>query len=174
MRSPKVCVKCLKHERGIALLVVTVILVIVLVGGLAAVAITSGQLDSSRGFRARQSSQSCAEAGLEKIRAVMPDLAAANLVTGSLNAGGALTYAAGHYAGASGGTAVETLSPAAFDGAALFSGENITNSLGAGAVGSGSSVGVGLYSATSVCSGTGSPPREMEIVFRYGNVLGSR
>ncbi|MBI5510362.1 MAG: hypothetical protein HY903_16525 [Deltaproteobacteria bacterium] len=161
-------------EHGMALLVVVVIMAIILVGGLAAIAITSGELDSSRGFRARAVTQLCAEAALEQIRAAMPDEAAANLVRdGAITVGASsLSYQAGHYASGSAQVGVKAVSASGYDAAALYSGQNITNSLGPTA--GTSPGGVKVVSATATCKGTGYPEREVQIVFRYGTPAADR
>jgi Tfp pilus assembly protein PilV len=170
-----------RSERGAALLLVSFIMVIVLVGGLAAVAVTSGELASSRGYRTRQITLSCANGGLERIRANMPDFSAASAVSQGLTIGStvdAVTMRAGHYA--SSGTpqaSVEALDPSDYDAAALFTGENITNVLlgapAGGGVGS-DDAGLQVVGATAVCEGSGFGAREMQVIFRYGSAMGAR
>ncbi len=154
-----------RRERGAALLLVTIILIVVLVGGLAAVAVTSGELSSSRGYRTRQVSEACANIALEKVRATleMPDLTAELATSGTITAGGSsLDYKVGHYG--TGVAAVRVLDAASFDTASLDAGENITNSLAPGG---------GLkqvLAVTAVCPGqspntTGYGEREVELIF---------
>lgn len=160
-----------QSERGAALLLVSFMMVIVLVGGLAAVAVTSGELASSRGYRTRQITLSCANGGLERIRANMPDVDVATGVNEGLTLNGiadAVTMRAGHYS--STGTpqaSVAAIDTSDYDVSALFSGENITNVIGG-------SEGPKAYRATAVCEGSGFGAREVQIVFRYGTAAGAR
>lgn len=165
-----------RSERGAALLLVSFIMVIVLVGGLAAVAVTSGELASSRGYRTRQITLSCANGGLERIRANMPDISAASVVSQGLTIGGtanAVTASAGHYGGTP-PTSVRALDTSEYDAAALFTGENITNVLGTGGGGGGNDAGLQVIGATAVCQGSGFGAREMQTIFRYGTAMGAR
>ncbi len=148
------------RERGAALIVVSFIMAIVLVGGLAAIAISSAELSSSRGYRTRQTAQACAQAGLEHARATLPD----DTATGAL---GSLTYMTAHYGDSSATNTVMALEASSFDAASLYDGENVTNSLGGG----GGSGGVQVMSVIAKCSGSGYGEREMQMIFRYGNPL---
>ena len=152
-------------ERGSALLVVSFVLIIVLVGGLAAVAVTSGELSSSRGYRTRQVTRTCAEAAIEHARA-RKQVSDVKQVTDTL---GNLTYRTGHYGDASAQDTFEPLDASSFDAVALFEGENITN-----AMFDGSSEDLQILAATATCSGSGYGEREMELIFMYGNPRGAR
>ena len=169
-----------RSERGAALLLVSVLMVIVLVGGLAAVAVTSGELASARGYRARQVAMACAEAGLAQVRATIPDVTNAKIVDGTFKIGAvnsAVRYRAGHYdTGNIAQDAVSVLDPSSFDAAALLEGENITNNLGlSGGVGEdGSITDMAVLGVTSTCGGSGYGAREMEMVFLWGTPTATR
>ena len=162
-----------QSERGAALLLVTFILIVVLVGGLAAVAITTGELNSSRGFRTREAALACGGAALQNIRSQMPTWAAssdwtsANAWSDTLQvaAGGtSLTTKSGHYSGTM--TSIAPIDSKSFDASALFSGANIANKL------AGSGGGMQVIRATAICVDTSImpayPTREVETIFRYG------
>ena len=152
------------RQRGTALLVVSFVLIIILVGGLAAVAVTSGELSSSRGYRTRQVTRTCAEAALERTRAIVA--AGTTQATGSL---GTLTYQTGHYGDTSAQDTLVALDAGSFDVVAMFEGENVTNALF-----DGSASGLQVLSATATCAGSGYAEREMEMIFMYGNPMGTR
>lgn len=162
-------------ERGMALIFVTILLVVVLVGGMALVATTSGELSSSRGYRARAVTDACAEAALQKVRALMPDVTFSQFdgTGGQLPVGSTtLTYRPSHYTG-DGDAPVVILDAAQFDVSALFAGENITNVMGTVAGGN-LQEGINVVSTTVVCGGGGYGTREMQVVFRYGTAMGAR
>jgi Tfp pilus assembly protein PilX len=131
-------------ERGTALIVVSFVLIIILVGGLAAIAVTSGELSSSRGYRTRQVTRTCAEAAIERARAIV---ATTTQASGTL---GNLTYQTGHYGDSSAQDTLTPLDAGSFDVVALFEGENVTN-----AMFDGSSSGLQVLAATATCSGSG-------------------
>jgi type II secretory pathway pseudopilin PulG len=161
-----------KGERGSSLILVVIVLVVTLIGGLAAVAITSGQLAKSRGFRVQALDQACAEAGLARVRASLPNIPTFDDSEGTISAGATtLTYRAGHYDG-DGTAAIEVLDPGSFDSSSLLAGENITNVLGTGGGDLGTSVHV--LRITAVCGATGHGEREVETIFRYGLPTGAR
>src|SRR5687768_5071294 len=92
-----------RGSRGATLLFVSFMLIIVLVGGLAAVAVTSGELAGSRGHRSRAATEACANAAIERIRSLLSNtinggtIAQADTV-GTVTVGGTtLTYRAGHF-----------------------------------------------------------------------------
>ena len=165
-----------RAERGAALLVVTFLLVIVLVGGLAAVAVTSGELASSSSYRARAATEACAQAAIERIRALVTDTMTASATEGTIDVGGrVLRYRSGHYGVASLEPLTE-LTPDQFDPTALVEGMNITNNLwqGGGGGGSGGGLctsGVHILTTTVTCSGDGFGEREIQLVLRCGTQL---
>lgn len=147
-------------------MVVTVILVIVLVGGLALVAVTSGEVGFAGGYRSREAARTCADAAVEHSRAILPDTTAI-----SRSAGNGLTYMTGHL-GTTSATATATDVPAeSVDFSSVLEGENVTNSL-PGSSGGGSAMRV--MSVVTKCSGTGTGDREMELIFRFGVPMGDR
>lgn len=156
-----------RSERGVALVVVVFILIIVLAGGLAAVALTSGELSSTYGYRTRMVAEECAQAAIEKIRAKLPELTVGEIEDTAfpLPSGGTVTIRAGHIDGlhglAAGDSPIYELDPSSYDSAALLSGENITNSMGtAGA-------GLRLMTVVATCEAGGSR-QEIQLVLRYG------
>lgn len=164
MSTPKPLIPA--SERGVALIVVVVVLVIVLVGGLAAVAVTSGELSGARGYRSRQTTRACAEAGLELARSNLPDETAAAAAASSLagQANRTFSFGAGHY-GDSTADNLAVLSAESYDAASLLSGRNVTNTLGS----SGSGLeGFQIMSLTSTCSAAGYGEQEVQVIFRYG------
>lgn len=153
------------RERGAALVIVSFIMAILLVGGLAAVAITSGELASSRGYRSRQVTQACAQAGLEHVRAALVDTPADEIeIEETL---GPVTYRTAHYGGLA--STVTELSASSYDSAGLYDGENVTNAISGGGSG-----GVQVLAVTTQCSGSGFGEREMQMVFRYGTPMADR
>ena len=161
-------------ERGASIIVVTVVLVVVLIGGLAAIAITSGQLSRTRGFRLQAADQACAEAGLQRLRASLPTVPDSFDATEGTVAtmDGTLTYRAGHYSG-DGAATIDVLGQSEFDASSLYVGENITNMLGS----TGTeylATGLNMLRITTVCGGPGYGQREVETILRYGTPLGAR
>lgn len=165
-------VRCPRDEQGAALLVVMCVMLAVLVGGLAAVAVTSGELGGAGGYRTRQTTEACAAAGLEKMRSLMPAATFADS-EGSVNAGVTLSYKAGHFDGPKGSEPFVVLDVSQYDAAALYAGQNITNMLGK-AAGGDLRNSLNLISTTAVCEGVGHGKREMQLVFRYGTPAGMR
>lgn len=173
-----------KAERGVALLTVAVVMVVALVLGLAAVAITSGELSSSRGFRTRAATDACVEAAVEKIRNLLPsaevtafgDIASSTWFDGSqgswVTPSGTMKHGPGHYSGPADEAFIE-LDATDVDLSALFMGENITNVMGTVRGGS-LAEGYHVLSAVAVCEGAGSGKREMQLVVRYGTPTGAR
>ena len=160
-------------QRGASLIVVVVILAVVLVGGLAAVAITGGQLSKTRGFRTKAIDQACAEAGLRRMRAMLPTIANHDATEGTITSGGTtLTYRAGHYDG-DGANPFEVLEAEEFDVNSLFVSENITNVLGTTG-GTDISTGIHVIRLTTVCGADGHGEREVETIVRYGLPVGAR
>ena len=155
-----------QNERGASLIVVVVVLVVILIGGLAAIAVTSGQLSKTRGFRTKAVDEACAEAGLARMRAMMPNVSSFDATEGTISGSGIeLTYRAGHYDG-DGTSPLEVLDPSTYDASSLYVGENIANVLGSGGGGN-LSTGVHLIRMTAVCGGTGHGTREVETIFKY-------
>ncbi len=152
-------------ERGVALVVVVVILLIVLVGGLATVAVTSGELGYAGGFRAKESTQSCAEAALEHARAVLPATDAI-----SRDVGGGLTYMTGHTGASSATVTAVDVPNEAVDMTAVLEGENISNAL----VGTGAGSALRVMSVVTKCGGSGHADSETQLLFRYGTPIGDR
>lgn len=172
-------------ERGAALIVVMFVMLSVLVGGLAAVAVTSGELSGAAGFRTRETTEACAEAGLEKIRALMPNATSFSEAAGTLSSGVTLSYRPGHYNDQGDDhqdeSAITILDPSQYALGALMQGSNVTNGL---AVGSGASPSgddaddgdlrtqINVISTTAICRGDKHGVREMQLIFRYGTSLG--
>jgi hypothetical protein len=157
-----------KHERGATLILVTVLLVIMLVGGLALVALTSGEVTGSRGFRTKESTEACADAGLQKMRSLLPDSNASAGVSSSVAVpgGNTLTFRSGHYTGGAATTSgVEVLDQTTFDSSGLYDGQRITNQV-TGSTTAG--YGVRMLAMHATCGGAGSGETETEMVFRYG------
>jgi len=140
--------------------------VVMLVGGLAAIAVTNSTLNSTQGFRGREVGDACAQAALAQIRAKWPDATSANAVntTYQISNGPAVTLKAGHYAD-TGVDPVVVLTSAQVDMSGLLAGTALTNQRrGAG----GSTNSVHVVSASAICSGPNIPTREMQLIFRFG------
>ena len=176
MTMPKALRRTRAGERGASLIVVTVVLLVILVGGLAAVAVVNGQLERSRGYRTQEASEACARAALERARAYLPTNPAGSDITSSVAVPGAgLTYYAGHYSAknlSTTNTAIEVLDPSTFDASALYQGENIANVLGAGS--GAMDEGVHVLKVTTICEGPHYPAREVETIFKFGIAVGAR
>lgn len=159
-------------ERGAALLTVVMILIVVLIGGLAAIAITNGELGSSRAFRGQAATEACANAALERVRALLPD-ATFDETAGSLAVGeSTFAFRGSHYTGDRGSSPIVALDATNFDANALYQGENITNNMGT--VTGSMAEGYRVLSTTAICAGPGFGAREMQFVFRYGVSTGGR
>jgi hypothetical protein len=148
-------------------MVVVIVLAVVLVGGLAAVAVTSGELAGSGAVRTKAVTAACAEAAVERIRGMLPNVDITQ-VTGTMSVGSSsLNY--GPDVVGSDEVALTALSPDQYDGSANYEGENITNKLVSGVIGSGANTaGIRMYRLTAVCSGPSYGRREVEVVMRYG------
>ncbi len=147
------------------MLVVVIVLALVLAGGLAAVAITSGELSGTQGYRTRITTEACAQLAIERIRAL---IATGNLgidfaaTAGTTTIGSTtLSFRGGHYNN-DGATPVTVLDPGSYDVTSNYEGENATNSMGGGAISR------KVLSTTAICSGPGYGTREVQVVFRYG------
>ena len=151
-----------QHERGAALITVVFVLLVVLVGGLAAVALTSGELESSRGHRIHATADACAQAAVERVRAQLPN-ASVTVADSRGTLGAEYSYTAGHY----GETLADTEMPyvsldaSNFDMTSLYEGERAGNTLGnLGAL--------KVVSITATCSGPGGSQHEVQLILRYG------
>ncbi len=150
-------------ERGMALIIVVVVMVVVLMGGLAAVAFTSGELTSTHGYRTQAMLDACGYAALERMRAMAPDATFAD-AEGSMSVNGmTLSFKGGHYSGTVTATdeAFSEISGEQVDMTALFEGENITNSLGAGG-------NLKLLTTTVTCESSDGNIKEFQLVMRHG------
>ncbi|MBN1961951.1 MAG: hypothetical protein JW841_13480 [Deltaproteobacteria bacterium] len=158
-------------ERGAALIVVTFLLLIVLVGGLAAVAITGSELNSSVGFRSREVTASCARAALEHIRSILPDNSAQSIAADiDIGGGNTLHYQAGHYDNVAATVPFTELAATSGDFSSAFEGVNITNKLDYGGGGGGANLSSGIHfiTTTATCRGPNFGEREVQLVLRYG------
>ncbi len=150
------------RERGMSLVVVTFVLIAVLAGGLAAVAIASAELSSTYGYRSRAVIDSCAQAAIEKVRAKLPDLTVADIGDSfPLPNGGTLTISGVHGSLQPTDSPLVDLPAGGFDTAAFSSGENVTNSLQVGA-------GRRLMTVVATCTGPGNSRQEIQLVLTYG------
>ena len=158
-------------ERGVALVVVIFVLIVVLMGGLAGVALTSAELSGTYGFRSRQVTESCAQAAIDKIRAGLPSLTVGGVADSfALPNGCTVSIRAGHVDGLHGMASTDSplldVPAGSYDAASLNSGENITNAMGTAGGGK------RLVSAIATCTGLGNSKQEIELVFRYGVAVG--
>ncbi len=162
-----------RSERGMALLLVVLIMIVVLAGGLAAVAISSSEIASARGYRTKQVTEACGAQALARIRAGLDEAGtspAYDDTEGALSLGrSALTYRAGHYDGDGELNAVRELDPQSVDMSSLYEGENITNFQGAGGANA-----LRVLTTSTVCGGSGFGAREMQLIFSFGAAMGSR
>lgn len=161
-------------SRGMALLVVVFVMLVILVGGLAAVALVSGDLSSAGGYRARSVADSCAAQALYQLHALTTDptnppqytAAAGNL---SLGSGGTLPFAIGHYdhPGVDGSSPPvwRTVSGQFLDSRSFYEGQNVTNLVPGGGMA------LQVVAATAICGGgsSGYGQREMEIITTTGS-----
>lgn len=148
-------------ERGAALLVVVLVTVVILVGGLAAVSMTAGELGSSAGYRSQEQLNACVEAAVQEIRLSRET---GNTSSISRTVAG-LDYRSGHYDSSSSSLGdMRDLDLNAIDLRNLFEGTNISNALGPG----GGASSLSLVSATATCETPGYGEQEMSVVFRVG------
>ncbi len=158
-----------KAERGAALLVVTVVLIIILAAGLAGVALTSGELAGAAGVRVRATTDNCADAAVERLLAMLPNKPTFDETERTMSVGGSnFTMRAGHLAGSDGTDTVVELDPSSFDMGALYKGLNITNTMGT-VMGGNLAEGLRILKLTARCDGgTTYGKREAQIILRYG------
>jgi hypothetical protein len=174
-------------ERGASLLVVTFVMVLILVGGLAAVALTSSELSGARGYRTRAVTEDCAIQAARRLQAMATDVTNpptfAN-TSGSIGLGTttgsnptySFNYAVGHYddpgvdgtnqADGSPKSTLRLVSASSMDMAAFCEGTNVSNIL----CGNGSG-GAGVVAATATCKGSGFGEREVEVIFQTGTSI---
>jgi FlaG/FlaF family flagellin (archaellin) len=174
-----------RHERGVALVVVVFVLIAVLAGGLAAIAIASGELAATYGYRTHATTGACAQAAIEKIRARMPTLTANDVyetyAVTDPTSGKAfnVTITARHIDESNSSSVLRTNATSSplivapdgsYDAAALSTGGDITNRLlpvsssSAGA----STLGLHVYSVVATCEGPGNSKQEVQLIMRYG------
>jgi hypothetical protein len=158
-------VRCVtRGERGAALPTVVFVLLIVLAGGLGAIAITSGELASTYGFRARAVTESCARAAVDQIRTRLspnPDDPLPTNISGTttLPNGIVLSYRMGHVNGSA--PAISKVDGKYYDATQMLLGEDLTNT--------GLTVpGVNVYKITATCSSGGAGPQEVELLVKLG------
>jgi len=152
-----------RRQRGMALIVVVFVLVAVLAGGLAAIAITSGELAGTYGHRSRAVAESCAQAAIEKIRTRMPTFTVGDIAdTYTLPSGSTLTLSAAHNGLSASASPVIDVPTTSYDMTAMLAGENVTNNMGT--VGSG----IRLVSVVASCTGPGNSTQEVQVILRYG------
>ncbi len=156
-----------------AILLVAFVLVMVLIGGLAAVAVTSGEISSSGGYRVRALTETCARAAADRVAQLLPDTEAVKAASGTM---GSLSFHVGHILSKNpkgdvipvvrllgkNAKGQDTVDRTALAG---MYGEMTTNALPGSSSGTG---GYDVYGVTVVCSGNGLSPREVEIIVRYG------
>jgi hypothetical protein len=169
---PKLPHRPSRHERGVALVVVVFVLIAVLAGGLAAVAIASGELAATYSYRSRAVVESCAQAAVEKVRAKLPTLTVADLEESfALPNGTSVKISARHMDESTTGTlrissSSSPLLPVAsntYDVSAFGNGMNVTNDLA-----SSGSTGMKIYSVVVTCEGPGGAKQEVQLLMRYG------
>jgi hypothetical protein len=157
------CPRFSRDERGMALIVVVFVLIAVLAGGLAAIALTSGELAGTYGHRSRAVAESCAQAAIEKIRTRMPTFTVGDIAdTYALPSGSTLTISATHNGLGDGVSPVIDVPTTSYDMTAMLAGENVTNNMGT--VGSG----IRIVTVVATCSGPGNSTQEVQVLMRYG------
>jgi hypothetical protein len=156
-------------ERGSALLIITFVLIVVLAGGLAGIAVTNGELAGARGTRIRTTTDACADAAVERLRAMLPNVPTFDATAGTMSIGSqSLPYRAGHVDGDGTEATIVEVSPSSFDMGSLYKGLNITNTMGT-VMGGNLAEGLRILRLTAVCGDDNVyGKREVEVLLRYG------
>lgn len=163
-----------RRERGQVMIVVMFVMLVILVGGLAAVALTSSELTATGGYRTRATGDQCAAQALYRLRAATSDIGSLpsyGATSGNVQVGGAsVPYYIGHYltqlnAGVptSSQPVWRQISAQYVDLRAALQGQNATN-----LIGTGSGLTQQFFAGTAVCGGSsGYGAREIEIITSF-------
>jgi hypothetical protein len=165
-------------ERGQVMLIVMFVMLVILVGGMAAVALTSSELTASGGFRTRSVGDQCAAQALYQLRSATTDVGNLPGYTSGIGYGTVpissanVPYFIGHY-----NTSLNTsgqpnttqptwraISSQYIDLRSQLQGKNATN-----VIGTGSGLTQQVFAGTAVCGGVGSGygAREMEVITTF-------